>query len=118
MKIGQINLLFLNFVLFLINQAHANFQRLIIGLISFLAFFDRILRFVFQIVIDELQHEIAGVVRDFAHVVENFLQALFQEPLVGIQLNLQQIRHLENFFNFREALSDTKSRSNRMYLYH
>ena len=113
MKIGQINLLFLNFVLFLINQAHANFQRLIIGLISFLAFFD-----VFQIVIDELQHEIAGVVRDFAHVVENFLQALFQEPLVGIQLNLQQIRHLENFFNFREALSDTKSRSNRMYLYH
>ena len=37
------------------------------------------------------------VVCDWRNVFKNFLQALLQEPIVGIFLNFNEIRHLKNF---------------------
>ena len=64
---------------------------------------------------DEAQLQIAGIVRDGFDLVEDLLQPLFQKPLIGIFLDLQQMRHLLNFRCARKTLSQRFSVHNVLW---
>ena len=50
--------------------------------------------------IQERQLQLSAEVRDCAHVPEDLLQALVQEPLIGVLLDLQKIWHFQDFLIF------------------
>ena len=66
----------------LVEQTHTHMQRRGIGHIAFLALRHRIFRRIVQAIVNELQHQVAGVVRDRRHVVEDLFETFLQKPLV------------------------------------
>ena len=96
-EIAHENLLVLDFAGLLVVQADANLDGLCISCVAFLAFFDGVLRLLVKRIVKEGQFQIARVIGDRRDVVEYLAQPLVQEPVVGILLNLQEVRHLKNF---------------------
>ena len=40
----------------------------------------------------------SAVIRNRRNIVKYFLQAFIQEPLIGVLLNFNQVRHFQNLF--------------------
>ena len=53
--------------------------------------------------VHKAQCQIAGVVLNGADVVEDLLQAFVQEPLIRVLLDLDQVRHTDDFVDVGEA---------------
>ena len=100
-EVAHEDFMFIDLVLLLIDQTDPDFERCCIGSIALLALFNRILhigRICAQLVVDKLQAQLTAVVLNRGDVIESFLQTFLQEPVIGILLNLDQVRHLEDFF--------------------
>ena len=92
-EIAHEDLLFLDLLGLLVAQADADLQRGRIRGVARFALFLGVLRLLVHGIIHEAQLEVAGVVGDDVHILEHITQALFEEPLVRILLDLQKIRH-------------------------
>ena len=77
-----------------------------IGGVSVDALFNGILGLVPHGEIQEGQLQLSAEVRNCANVPEDLLQALVQEPLIGILLNLQKVWHFQDFVIFGVALTE------------
>jgi len=73
--------------------------------VACLALFDTVLRLFIHRIVEEGKLQITGVVRNGSGVGKNLTQSLCEEPLVGLLLHLDQIRHLQNLFDACKALS-------------
>ena len=62
------------------------------------------MRFV-HLVVDEAQLQVARVVRDRGDVGKDFAQTRIEEPLVGLLLKRQQVRHLHDLLVSGEILA-------------
>ena len=97
------------------DQTQRHLQRCGIGHVALLAFVDVVFR-LFQLVFHELQHRGLVEVLDREDRLEGALDALAiqrlgavagpQEQVVGGFLNLDQVRHLQNFTDFAEVAAD------------
>ena len=100
-EISHEDLLLLDFVCLGIAQANPHLDGLGVGSVPLLAFLDGILGLVFHGIIQEAQLQFTGEIGNGAHVLEDFLQALFQEPLIGILLDLQHVGDLQDLLVLR-----------------
>ena len=97
------------------DQAQRHLQRRGIGHVAALAFVDVVFRLL-QLVFHELEHRILVEVLDREHRLEHALNALaigglrafarFQEQVVGRFLNLDEVRHFQNFADLAEVAAD------------
>ena len=99
------DLLLLDLLRLLVAETNTDLQRAGIRGIAGLALLFGVLRCVVHGIVDEAQLQVAGIVRDGIHILEDFLQAGIQEPLIGTFLNLQQIRHVHDFRCAGKALA-------------
>ena len=104
-EVAHEDLLLLDLARLLVAQTHADLERRCICCIACLALFDAVLRLLIHRVVEEGKLQITGVVRNGSGVGKNLTQSLCEEPLVGLLLHLDQIRHLQNLFDACKALS-------------
>ena len=81
--------------------------------IAFLALVEIILRLAERIAL-ERQDEIAREVRDWRNVIEDILQSFVEEPLVGIPLDVEKMRHFHDFFDSRIAIPGSFAHRHRI----
>ena len=117
-EVAHEDLLLLHLAGLLVEQTGRDVQGGRIRGIPLFAFFNRILGVLVQPVIDELQHEVAGVVLDRGNVVEDLMQALLQEPVVRVFLNLDQIGHTNHFVDVGKAHAGRSAVLYGLDLYH
>ena len=104
-EVAHEDLLLLDLARLLVAQTHTDLERRCICCIACLALFDTVLRLFIHRVVEEGKLQITGVVRNGSGVGKNLTQSLCEEPLVGLLLHLDQIRHLQNLFDACKALS-------------
>ena len=97
-EIAHEDFLFLDLLRLLVPQADLDLQRRGVGSVPGFAFLYVVLRLLVHFVVNERQLQVALVVGNCAHIREDFPQAGLQEFLIGGLLNLQQVRHGNNFF--------------------
>ena len=97
------DLLILHLAGLLVQQTGGDAQGGCKGNVALLALLDAVLRLLIQPEVHEAQCQIAGVVLNGADVVEDLFQALVQEPLVRVLLDLDQVRHTDDFVDVGEA---------------
>ena len=103
-------------VIFLIIQADSDFERSRISTVSLFALFDRIFGVLFlKNIAGERQTEMPAEILDRRNVIQYFLKAFITKPLIGVLLNLDQIRHRQNFLLTLIAHSDVFAIACRMY---
>ena len=95
-EISHKDFLFLDLFGLLVAETDTDLQGTGIRCVARLALLFRVLWCVIHGVVDEAQLQVAGIVRDGIHILENFLQAGVQEPLIRALLNLQQVRHVHD----------------------
>ena len=95
-KVAHENFLFFDFAFCLVEQLDFHANRGGIGTVTLLAFFERVFAFAERETFKE-QLQVAREVRNWRHVFENLLQAFFFEPIVGVALDVKQMRHLHDF---------------------
>ena len=117
-EVAHEDLLLLHLAGLLVEQTGRDVQGCRIRGIPLFAFFNRILGVLVQPVIDELQHEVAGVVLDRGNVVEDLMQALLQEPVVRVFLDLDQIGHTNHFVDVGKAHAGRSAVLYGLDLYH
>ena len=117
-EVAHEDLLLLHLAGLLVEQTGRDVQGCRIRGIPLFAFFNRILGVLVQPVIDELQHEVAGVVLDRGNVVEDLMQALLQEPVVRVFLDLDQIGHTNHFVDAGKAHAGRSAVLYGLDLYH
>ena len=94
---------FLDFAGLAVFQAHKHLQRGGVGHVAFLAAFHAVFGLV-QRIVHKLQRKVLGVVHDRAYVVEHLAHVHFQKAAVGVFLHLDEIGHVQNLVDVREAL--------------
>ena len=105
-----------NLICLFVVKPYLYLQRRSVGCVSFLALFDRILHVIFtKLEIHKLQTQLFTVVADRRDVIENFLQPLVQKPLIGVLLNLDEVRHLQYLFLPGVAHPETVAVFDRTY---
>ena len=108
-EIAHEDLLFLDLLGLTVAQTHADLQRGGVCGVTRLALLLRILGRLVHGIIHEGELQVAGVVRNGSYALEDFPQALVQKPLIGILLDLEQVRHVLDLFRAGIALSDCSS---------
>ena len=97
-QITHENLMFVDLIRFLIIETNSYFQRSSVGGIPFFAFFDRVLCTLFvKCKVGKLQAQLSAVVGNRRNIRKCLTETFIQKPLVGISLNLDQIRHFQYF---------------------
>ncbi|MCY1234438.1 hypothetical protein D9M72_470210 [compost metagenome] len=109
------------------DQAQGHLERCRVGQIALTAFFDVELR-LFEFVGNELEHRSAGEILDRENRLENGLKALVRASalglfnhkklVVGCLLNLDEVRHLRDFWNFTKKLAYAPATVKRKGLSH
>ena len=56
-------------------------------------------------VVDEVEHKVVLIIGDTRYILEHILQSLLEEPLVGRFLHLNEVGHIDYFFDFAKAHS-------------
>ena len=95
-EISHEDLLLLDLVGLLVVQAHPHLDGLGIGGVALLALLHGVLGRLVHAVVEEAQLQVSGVVGDGVDVLEDLVESLSQETLIGILLNLQEVGDLEN----------------------
>ncbi len=118
-QISHEDLLLLDFLLvLLVVQSYLYLEGRGVGRVSLLALGNGILVLIhpvqIQLVADERKGQMAAVVLDRGDIVEDLLESVFQEPVVGSLLNVIQIGHLQNFVLARIAHAHRFAVSGRM----
>ena len=76
-----------------------------VGGVPLLAFLDGVLGLLVHGKIQETQLKLTGEIGDGANILEHFPQTLFQEPLIGVLLDLEHIGHFQDLFVLCVALT-------------
>ena len=100
-EIAHEDFLFLDFVGLGVAQAHPHLDGLGVGSVPLLALLDGVLGLILHGVVQEAQLQLAGEVGNGTYVLEDFPQAGFQEPLVGVLLDLQHVGDLQDLLILR-----------------
>ena len=108
-EIAHEDLLFLDLLGLAVAQTHADLQRSGVCGVARLALLLRVFRGLIHGIVHEGELQIAGVVRNGSYALENLPQPLVQKPLIGIFLDLEQMRHVLDLFRAGIALSDCSS---------
>ena len=103
LEISHVDLLLLYLLCLLIAESDANPERRRICGVSLLALRHAVLGRIVQSIVQKSQLKVARVVGDDSDIAEDLFEALFNKPLVGLFLNLDEIRHLQNFIYFRKT---------------
>ena len=106
-EISHEDLLLLDFVGLGVPQADPHLDGPCVGSIPLLALLDGVLGLVVHGVIQEAQLKLAGEISNDAYILENLPEAFIQEPLIGVLLNLQHVRHLQDFLILCVALTQS-----------
>ena len=113
-KIAHEDLMLADLIVFLVVKTHLHAQRRRICGIPLRTLLDRILDIlVIVFIIRKLKAEFAAVVLNRRNVVEYFPETMLQEPPVGVLLNFDQVRHLQDFLLALEAHTETFTGFNR-----
>ena len=97
-KISHEDLMLIDLTGFVVAKPHIYFKGSRIGCISLLALFDRVLDIILAKLMGyEFQTQLAGEIHDRRNVTKGFRQTFCQKPLVGIDLNTDQVRHVQDF---------------------
>ena len=86
--------------------------------VPLLALQQGVLGFVIQRKINEIQLQIALIVCDRGDILENGTQALIKEPLIGIFLYFDEVRHLCHFIDVGKTLADIFAQFYGFGVYH
>ena len=97
-EVAHKNVGFLDFTGFTVFQAYKNLQRSRVGQIPLAAARHGILRLI-QAVVHKLQNEIPIIVSNGRNVAQDLAEIGIEKALIGVLLNLDQIRHLQHFVN-------------------
>ena len=117
-EVAHEDLLLLHLAGLLVEQTGRDVQGCRIRGIPLFTFFNRIFGVLVQPIINELQHQVAGVVLDRGNVVENLVQAFLQEPVVRVFLDLDQIGHANHFVDAGKAHAGRSAVLYGLDLYH
>ena len=91
--------MFIDLIFIFVAESHLDFQRCGVSCITLFALFDRVFDVIFaKREVYKLQAQMASKVSDRRDIVKDLFQALVEEPLIRILLDLDQVRHLKNFF--------------------
>ena len=102
-EVAHEDLLVLHLAGLLVQQTGGDAQGCCIGHVALFALFDAVLGLFIETEVHEAQCQIAGVVLNGADVVEDLFQALVQEPLIRVLLDLDEVRHTDDFVDVGEA---------------
>ena len=89
----------------LVNKANAHLHVCVIGNRSVLALLNGISGNRIDRVVGKLNGQISGVIHYGRNIAENLVKSLSEEPLVGVLLHLDKIRHFRSCFNLGKAVS-------------
>ena len=104
-EVAHEDLLLLDLAGLLVVEAHAHLQGGGIRRVARLALEHVVLGRFVHLVVDEAQLQVARVVRDRGDVGKDFAQTRIEEPLVGLLLKRQQVRHLHDLLVSGEILA-------------
>ena len=91
--------MFIDLIFIFVAESHLDFQRCGVSCITLFALFDRVFDVIFaKREVYKLQAKMSSKVSDRRDIVKDLFQALVEEPLIRILLDLDQVRHLKNFF--------------------
>ena len=102
-EVAHENFLVLDLAGLLVQQTGSHAQGGSVGHVALLALLDAVLGLLIQTEVHEAQRQVTGVVLNGADVVEDLFQALVQEPLIRVLLDLDQVRHTDDFVDVGEA---------------
>ena len=102
-EVAHEDLLILHLAGLLVQQTGGDAQGRCIGHVALFALFDAVLRLLVEAEVHKAQCQIAGIVLNGADVVEDLFQALVQKPLVRVLLDLDEVRHTDDFVDVGEA---------------
>ncbi len=96
-KRTHVLLMLFDFAVLFVVEAHRHLERCLIIGVALLALFDRILDFVpAEPEVHKLKAQLARIIFDRGNIREYLLEAIGDKPVVGILLNLDEIRDLQN----------------------
>ena len=104
-EIAHEYLLLLDLAGLLVVEAHTHLQGSGIRRVARLALEHIVLGRFVHFVVDEAQLKVARVVRDRGNIGKDFAQTRIKEPLVGLLLKRQQVRHLHDLLVSGEILA-------------
>ena len=102
-EVAHENFLVLDLAGLLVQQTGSHAQGGSVGHVALLALLDAVLGLLIQTEVHEAQRQVTGVVLNGADVMEDLFQALVQEPLIRVLLDLDQVRHTDDFVDVGEA---------------
>ena len=102
-EVAHENFLVLDLAGLLVQQTGSHAQGGSVGHVALFALLDAVLGLLIQTEVHEAQRQVTGVVLNGADVVEDLFQALVQEPLIRVLLDLDQVRHTDDFVDVGEA---------------
>ena len=116
-EISHEDILFFDLAGFLILQSCSYTKGGCISHVALFAFLDGIFGLVFDMIIDEVQNKVSGIISDGRNITENFLKTFFKEPSIRVFLNLDEVRHIEDFLDLGKTHADIFSELDRFYIY-
>ena len=105
--------LFLDLSCLAVDEADIDTHRCSPRHITFLALIEVIFRLAERIAL-EREHKISREIRDRRNVIENVLKSLIEEPLVGLPLDVEKMRHFHDFFDSRIAIPGSFAHRHRI----
>ena len=117
-EISHVDVGFLDLASDLVDEPRTHAQGGGIVYIPLLALQQGVLWFVIQRKINEIQLQIALIVGDRGDVLEYGPKTLIQEPLIGIFLYFDEVRHLGHFIDVGKALADIFAQFYGFGVYH
>ena len=112
------NLVFIDFICLFIIKTYFYLQGSCECRISFLAFFDGVLEIILtgaEREVYKIQTQMSAVIGDGRDVIEHFSKTFPKEPIIGILLDLNEVRHLQDFFLPGIAHSEVLTGCDRTY---
>ena len=103
-KIAHKYVILLDFSCFLVQKPCLNSERSGICSVALLTLDYAVVGVVnIELIIEKVKHKVSCVVGNTGHIAENLLEAFLQEPLVGLLLNFDKVRHIDDFIDFRKT---------------
>ena len=87
-----------NVFVFFIMKPYLDFKRCRICRITFLAFLDSVLNVISaELEVDKFKTQLSVIIFDGRNIPEYLMKTFSKEPIIRILLNLNKVRHLQNF---------------------
>ena len=103
-EVTHVDVAFLDLTGRLVEQARLYSERRRIGGVAHLTFNDAVVGVIdVEMIVDKIEDKVVLIIGNARDIPEYFLETFFEEPAVGSLLNLNKIRHTDDFIDFAEA---------------